>query len=117
MGKFTWTQIMAWEEASLKSRVPQNIPGLIPRDIGSNNRFLLRATGFERNGQSTLFNQLTLRRMALAGYVTFFCYQYLRMLTFGWTEYNEHHSQNKDDIVYDKLSARTVPYHYPAGVL
>ena len=108
---------MDWEEAALKSRVPQNIPGLVPREIGSNHRWLLRGSGVERNGQATLFNQTFLRRMALAGYLTFFCYQYIRILTFGWTDYNEHHSHNKDNIVYDKLSARSTPYIYPAGVL
>lgn len=117
MGKFTWTQIMEWEEAALRRKVPQNIPGLIPKEIGSSYRWLLRGTGIERNGQVTLFNQLFLRRLGLFTYVTCFCYQYIRILTFGWTEYNEHHSNNKDNIVYDKLSARSMPYHYPGGVL
>lgn len=117
MGKYSWTQIMAWEEAALKSSVPQSIPGLISRQIGSNHRWILRASGGERNGQSTLFNQLTLRRMALIGYVTLFAYQYIRILTFGITDYHEHHSHNKDNIVYDKLSNRNLPYVYPAGVL
>lgn len=108
---------MEWEEAALRRKVPQNIPGLIPREIGTSHRLLLRATGIERNGQVTVFNQLFMRRLGMFVYVTCFAYQYIRMLTFGWTDYLEHHSHNKDNIVYDKLSFRNPPYHYPAGVL
>lgn len=117
MVRFTWTQLMAWEEAALKAKVPQNIPGLIPRSAASNYRWNLKASSFERNGEVNIFNPLTVRRMGLVGFVMFFLYQYLRILTFGWTEFNEHHSYNKDNIVYDKLSVRSVPYHNPTGLI
>lgn len=117
MGKFTWTQLMQFEESHAKSRVPQNISGLVPRSNASNYRWLLKATGIERNGDVTIFNPLYMRRAALVGFWTCFAYQYLRILTFGWTEFQEHHSYYKDNIVYDKFSTRQVPYHSPSGVL
>ena len=117
MGKFTWTQLMQFEETHAKSRVPQGISGLVHRSNASNFRWLLKATGVERNGDVTVFNPLLVRRAAFVGFWIFFAYQYLRMLTFGWTEFQEHHSYYKDNIVYEKLSNRQVPYHFPNGVL
>ena len=117
MGKFTWTQLMQWEENYIKSRVPQNVPGLVHRSNASNYRWLIRATGVERNGEFTIFNPLFVRRAAFFGFWMFFGYQYLRILTFGWTEFQEHHAYNKDNIVYDKFSTRSLPYHSPSGVL
>jgi hypothetical protein len=117
MGKFTWTQLMEWEEKAAKARVSQNIPGLVHRSNASNYRWLMKATSVERNGEVNILNPLFLRRLSLAAFFTCFCYQYIRILTFGWTDYLENHNHNKDNIVYDKFSNRQVPYHYPGGVL
>jgi hypothetical protein len=108
---------MEWEEAAVKARVPSSIPGLISRKQGSNYRWLLKATSIERNGDVNIFNPLFVRRLALGGFFFCFVYQYLRVLTFGYTSYLENHSFNKDNIVYDKLSQRQVPYHYPCGLI
>ena len=38
MGRFSWSQLTEWEEAAVNSRVPKEIPGLIPRSRLPNNR-------------------------------------------------------------------------------
>jgi hypothetical protein len=113
MVRFSWTQLTQWEHEALRRVVPQNVPGLTPKSIASNYRWLLRAKSFERNGGSANFQHLSAIRIGFFTYVVFFLYQQLRVVTFGITELQEHHSLNYDNIVYDKLSTRCAPYHSP----
>lgn len=114
--RFTWTQIVKWEEQALRTKVPENIPGLIPRSIASNYQFYRRAMSYERNGEMNVLNQLLVIRLGF-GFFVFGCvYQMWRVLLAGWTELHEHHNYNFDNMVYPKLSTRNAPYHSPTGM-
>jgi hypothetical protein len=113
--RFSWTQLKQFEQAALRARVPQDVAGLIPRTQISNYTWYRRASEYERNGEKTLCGNLWMVRMGFLIYVTCILYQQWRVVTFGWSEYQEHHCYHFDNIVYDKLSARTIPYHSPAN--
>ena len=111
--RFTWTQLKQWENAALERRVPQNIPGLIHNSQASQYKWFRRAVSFERNGYKNILNHIAVIRIGFALYCFVALYQQWRVITFGWTEYQEHHCLNFDNIVYDKLSTRIIPYHSP----
>lgn len=113
-GRFTWTQLMRWEQDAIRKRVPLDIPGLIPRSELPNNRMLIKiATNFERNGEKTVLNQIWAIRAGFSFFFGFMLYQMIRPALVGWTNQVEHHSYNYDNMVYDKLSTHLVPYHTP----
>ena len=113
VSRFTWTQLMNWEKEAVKRRVPANVPGLIPRSMASNYKWIRRTGSYERNGERNIVNSLYTIRVGFAFFIVFCVYQMWRTLLWGWAEYLEHHNYNFDDIVYEKLSARNVPYHAP----
>ena len=114
--RFTWTQLMKWEAEATRRRVPENIPGLIPRSIASNYKWIRRGSSFERNGDKTVLNNLWCIRIGFVFFIFGMVYQMWRPLLFGIAEFHEHHSYNYDNIVYDKLSTRNIPYHAPCGM-
>ena len=114
--RFTWTQLVKWERDAVRARVPRNIPGLIPKEMASNYKWIMRSADIERNGERTVMNNLWMIRAGF-GFFIFGCvYQMWRVLLWGVVELHEHHSYNFDDIVYEKLSTRNVPYHAPVGM-
>lgn len=116
MSRYTWTQIMKWEADAAKRRVPSNIEGLVLRHLVPNNRFWIRrSTQFERNGEKTLLNILTSKRLGVLLYLTACVYQMWRVPIWGYIDLTEHHNYNYDNIVYDKLSTRMSPYHSGVG--
>jgi hypothetical protein len=113
VSRFTWTQLKNFEIAALKARVPENVPGLVPRAIASNAKWMRRSTTYERNGETSVCGNLWMIRTSFFVFVTCCLYQQWRILTFGWTEFQEHHSYNFDNLIYDKQSTRCIPYHSP----
>ena len=60
-------------------------------------------------------NPKAMLRLGLIGLATLGCWQVWRTPIWGQIEEMEHHATNFDNIVYDKMSTRVVPYHYCAG--
>jgi hypothetical protein len=114
--RYTWKTITKWEIDALRSRVPTKIEGLVPRTRLPNNRFWFRkACSFERNGERTLLNNLGMQRIGIFLALTCLAGQIWRPAVSGYNVEQEHHNWNFDDIVYDKLSTRSMPYHTRAG--
>ena len=114
--RFTWTQIMQWEREAVRRRVPQKIEGLIYRSELPNNRdWIVRSSSFERNGERTVMNHLWILRLGFLSLFGVCFYLPWRICNWGWSELVEHHAYNFDNIVYDKLSTRNVPYHCAVG--
>jgi hypothetical protein len=117
MAKFTWGQLMTWETEALRKRVPTTIPGLTPLERAANNRSIFGATvGFERNGAKSLLNHRFMFRLACIGWLGAGLFQMWRTPIWGYTELVEHHNFNFDNIVYDKLSTRSSPYHATGSI-
>jgi len=115
--RFGWTQLMNWEHQAVKSRVPQNVKGLYLKSQVPNNRFWWRrASSWERNGERTVLNHIWVIRFGFFIWFSCMTYQMWRPWIWGYTELMEHHHYNFDNIVYDKLSTRNIPYHYPVGM-
>lgn len=116
MSKFTWAQLMKWEVEAAKRRVPANINGLLHRHLLPNNRRWFAQTVFwERNGEKTIAGHRATLRFGCIFFMTLCVYQLWRVPIWGYIELMEHHNNNYDNLVYDKLSTRITPYHYPAG--
>ncbi|CAG9311384.1 unnamed protein product [Blepharisma stoltei] len=110
--RFTWTQLMTWEREAVRRRVPLEISGLVTRAELPNNRSILGPTvTYERNGEKTLLTHRARARWGM--WLLFFLggYQVNRLMKVGWDNEQEHHNFEFDNIVYDKLSCRQVPYH------
>ena len=116
VSRFTWTQLVKWEQEATRARVPMNIPGLLPRTSASNYKWLLRSPSYERNGERTVMNHLWNIRVGFFVFVFVSVYQMWRVLLWGVADLREHHSYNYDNVVYEKLSTRCAPYHYPVGM-
>lgn len=115
--RYTWKTITKWELEALRRSVPETIEGLVPRNRLPNNRFWIRrASSFERNGERTLFNNLFMMRTGFFLFLTLGCYQMWRPAVAGINIEQEHHNFNFDNIVYDKLSTRCIPYHSVWGM-
>jgi len=63
----------------------------------------------------TIMNPRTMMRFGLVGMMVIGFWQMWRVPIWGQVEEMEMHSLNFDDIVYDKLSTRNVPYHCASG--
>ena len=59
----------------------------------------------------SVLNPRVMFRTGLVGLMLLGFYQMWRVPIWGQIEEMEMHSTNFDNIVYDKLSTRTVPYH------
>ena len=67
--------------------------------------------GYERNGIMSVMNPRMMMRFGLVGLMLLGFWQMWRVPIWGQVEEMEMHSLNFDNIVYDKLSTRNVPYH------
>ena len=105
-----WEELIKLQQAAVRARVPQSIPGLQSRASTPNIEWWRRGTSYQRNGRLSVFTHINGLRTCIYFFFFMNIYHMIRVPLTGWTEMIEHHSYNMDNLVYDKLSSRQLPY-------